>query len=368
MTGRQRARHQLACRVRLGQLGEVHRTHRRIAEDDLAFRGEQRDGIFEVLHHRLVIGAGARPKRPLFVLVSSTAAQRRELRAHGVERTAEVLELLLRQVEPHVQLAPSQAAQAALNDVNGPQQPLREQHRYQRGDEQCGHDDGDRPAERSPQLAPHQQRRHADANRAELLVVGEQRLAHFITLIGAENRPQACERPGRDQFLEVGLLLDRRALARRKRVGHGDAGRIGDRRVVDVVGRADAGVEDGANAAVGLQGHVGVVRVLPHDLKRALEQRTRHQLGPRRRFLQEEPGHRAQVIGAQDRHDDDDQRGDAGDLFGFDAHAWVCAGAPPPAPASARIARAADSRQSGCIRAGDCAWTTPRSFGELAMA
>ena len=60
------------------------------------------------------------------------------------------------------------------------------------------------------------------------LSLDEQRLAHFVALIGVENRPQACERPGRDQFLEVGLLLDRRALARRKRVGHGDA--VTDRR------------------------------------------------------------------------------------------------------------------------------------------
>ena len=56
-------------------------------------------------------------------------AHRRQLGADGVERAAEVAELLLRQIERDVELAASQPRQAALDDVDRPEHPLREQHR-----------------------------------------------------------------------------------------------------------------------------------------------------------------------------------------------------------------------------------------------
>ena len=62
----------------------------------------------------------------------------------------------------------------------------------------------------------------------------------------------------------------------------------------------------------------GSAAALRHDLARALEDRSREQLAARGGLLQAEPGERRQVIGAQHGDDDDDQRGDAGDLLGLD--------------------------------------------------
>ena len=80
------------------------------------------------------------------------------------------------EVEPDAELAAAQPRQAAADDVNRPQQQLREQHR---ADDRHGQrDDGrhDARAERRVQILPDQQRRDADADRAEIGVAEQQRL------------------------------------------------------------------------------------------------------------------------------------------------------------------------------------------------
>ena len=59
--------------------------------------------------------------------------------------------------------------------------------------------DGHRPLQRVAQLGADQQRGDADPDRPELLIAGEQRLAHLEGLIGVD-RLQLRERPGLDDL------------------------------------------------------------------------------------------------------------------------------------------------------------------------
>ncbi len=121
-------------------------------------RPDDRDRVLEVLDRRLEVRHLAGHLRPV----------RRDLRAHGVEERAELAELVLAEIELDAQLALSQPRQAAADDMNGPQQQLREERRPEDRHRQRDQRGERGRSERSIQIAPNQQRRHADANRPEL--------------------------------------------------------------------------------------------------------------------------------------------------------------------------------------------------------
>ena len=92
----------------------------RVGEQQLTVGIEDGDGVFEAVDDRL--------ERPL----AGQLLVLRQLRAHGVEEVAELAELvLLRQVHHHAELALAQAGQAASDDVDRPEQQLRQEHRDQ---------------------------------------------------------------------------------------------------------------------------------------------------------------------------------------------------------------------------------------------
>ena len=64
-------------------------------------------------------------------------------------------------------LAALQAAQAALDDVNGPEEQLREQHGHDRGDDERAEDGADRRAQGALELAAHEQGGDADPDGSE---------------------------------------------------------------------------------------------------------------------------------------------------------------------------------------------------------
>ena len=138
-----------------------------IREEQVALRADDRDRVLEVLERPT---RGWRPARHLRTIG-------RELRADGVEERAELAELLvLLQVEPHAELAAAEPGQAAADDVNRPEQQLREGHRPEHRDAQREERRPDRVAEASGQVVADEQRRHADADRAEFGVAEQQRL------------------------------------------------------------------------------------------------------------------------------------------------------------------------------------------------
>ena len=93
------------------------RLHRRIAEEQLARRIEQRDRVLEMLDGGLQVGLLAGEQRTIGG----------ELLADGVEEVAQLAELVARrQIERHAELALAETRQAAAQDVNRPQQELRE--------------------------------------------------------------------------------------------------------------------------------------------------------------------------------------------------------------------------------------------------
>ncbi len=92
-------------------------------------------------------------------------------------------ELLSGQVEPHVELAAAEARQPALDDVNRPQHPLRQERRDHRRDGQRDERRIRDVLERLDDLRAHEQRRHADANRAEVGVAGQDLLAELVAAL-----------------------------------------------------------------------------------------------------------------------------------------------------------------------------------------
>ena len=81
-----------------------------------------------------------------------------KLSADGVERAAEVAERLLREIERDVQLAASQAAETALDHMNRPQHPLRQERRDDRGDDERDDRRLRRAEQRVYHLLAHEQR------------------------------------------------------------------------------------------------------------------------------------------------------------------------------------------------------------------
>jgi hypothetical protein len=265
---RERARDQLPRRMGFGQILEAERTHRGVREVHFATRGEQRDGVLEVLHHRLVVGAAAGVQRAFFRLPA--LANRRQLGADLVEGAAQILEFLLGQVEAHVELTPAEPVQAALDHVDRAQQPLGQQHRDQRRNQQRGEHDGHGALESGAQLVADQQRGHADADRPEQLIAGEQRLAHLERLVGV-NPLQLRERARPDDRTELRLLRDDVSLARRKGVRDRHAVGPHDRRVGHAPAVADRRIENRTEAAVGAQRCIRVRRVPADHFEGALE-------------------------------------------------------------------------------------------------
>ena len=143
-------------RVQLRQ----QRPHRRVGEDQLA-AGEKSataSSRFSMTDSNRSPSAARRQRRWRAPPTSCALTASNELPRSR--------ELLPRQVEPDVELAASEPRQAALDDVNRPQHPLREQHRDQRRRSSSATTTVSAAAvERRPQLVAHQQRRHADADR-----------------------------------------------------------------------------------------------------------------------------------------------------------------------------------------------------------
>ena len=153
------------------------RPHRGVAEHQLAFGREERDRVLEVFHDRLEFGRGRGRRR------QGAGANGGELCADRFERAAEIGKLLPRQIEPDVELAAAEAGEAALNDMNRPEHPLREQRRDHGRHRQR---DDSRVAEARQCLenfSADEQRRHADANRAEGVVAGQDLLAKLVAAL-----------------------------------------------------------------------------------------------------------------------------------------------------------------------------------------
>src|SRR5687767_11591732 len=105
------------------------------------------------------------------LLADQGRAIRRQLLAHRVEEGAQFAELITRrEIERDAKLAFAEPRQAASEDMNGPQEELREKRRDEHRDPESDGRGNERRAQRSVQLLPHQQGRNADSDRAKGLV------------------------------------------------------------------------------------------------------------------------------------------------------------------------------------------------------
>src|SRR6478609_5480212 len=101
--------------VEQGAQGGVH-------EQRIALGPEDADGVSEVLDDRVDAQLGT----------GRGLAARKQLLAHRAQLLAELAELVLREIERRRRLAALQALQTAAQDVDRPQQPLREEQRAER--------------------------------------------------------------------------------------------------------------------------------------------------------------------------------------------------------------------------------------------
>ena len=192
------------------------------------------------------------------------------------------------------------------------QHPLREQRRQHRRHEERERHALHRGPERLPQLVFRQDHRDADPDRAELLLAEEERLPALERAVGqdgAEERHGVAIEDGR----QIVLFRDRLPLFGRQVVRDCHPFTVHDRRVGDVGGVADGGLEQRADPAVVAQRRIGIARARD-DVERALENRLPQELAARRAFLEAEPGERRDMVGRQRRHDEHDQGRHAGDL------------------------------------------------------
>ena len=149
---------------------------------------------------------------------------------------------MLIEVELHAEFAAAQARQAAADDVDRPQQPLRQQRRDEDRDRERGAGDGHRRAERRVEILPDQQRRDTDPDCADLRTAEEQRLAELevLSLAGVN----------RDQLRQRRQLL---TLEQRIGMGDGEAVCVDDRRERDVL-RVQTRFEHRAQTRIGAHG------------------------------------------------------------------------------------------------------------------
>src|SRR5262249_19720825 len=173
------------ARRRVGEQG----AQRGIRKQQLAARVDDADGVFELLDRGLEVGDLTRHLR----------AVGRQLLADRVEEGAELAEFVVfAEVHLDAELAAPEPRQAAANQVNRTQQQLREQHRDEDRDRQGGERRPDPRPQRLVQVVADQQRRDTDANRSDLAIAEQQRLAMFEVL--------ALARVDRAQLLERRLL------------------------------------------------------------------------------------------------------------------------------------------------------------------
>ena len=196
MAGRHERRQRLADRV-----GRQRVLHGRIAEQQLARRVEQRDRVFEVLDGRLQIR----------LLTSERRAIRGELLADGVEEITELAELVARrQIQRHAELALAESRQAASQNVEGAAAAARG-HRRRRWQWPTPLPPSTAlPTAAGPTL-PHQRRRHANPDGAEILVAPFQRLLDLDDrlLVGEIQEDELVQRAVVRQRCQVTALLDR---------------------------------------------------------------------------------------------------------------------------------------------------------------
>ena len=245
----------------------------------------------------------------------------RQLRADGIEKGAELAELVvLTEIEAHAQFAATEAREAAANDVNRSQQKLREEHRAhdRDGERDTGHHDGG--AKRGVQILPDQQRRHPDANRSEIGVAEPQRLPEFeILSLPRVDRLQLRQRRSREQLGEVAARRQHLAFARRIGMRDGEAFDVHERGVGDVL-RIEARFENRPEARILVQCVVrgGGVGVGAHHFLCAMKDGVRDQLRARAAVLEADARQTREVQKAQEDDDRADDRRDAENLLPFD--------------------------------------------------
>jgi hypothetical protein len=198
------------------------------------------------------------------------------------------------QVETDVQFAPAEPRESALNDVNRPQHPLRHQQRDQARQQQRHDDVLERLPQRLAQLALHQKRREADPDRADLLLIDEQHLPHFVRAVGVDGAEEGDGAPLVDDLAEVLLVGDPLPFERRGTVNDRDSFLVHDRRIDDVGRERERGFQERADPAVLLQRGIGVVR-RDHDIARALIDHLLQHVAARGGLLQAQPRQRREV-------------------------------------------------------------------------
>ena len=213
---RMRRRQQIGHRA---PLGAERARHRRVREQQVAVGADERDGILEALADRLDRA-----------LLGELGPIGRQPRRDRLERLAEIAQRRVRrQIHLDVELAASEAGEAAADHVDRPDDDLRHQHRqeHRHGDDSGGREQG--LLERLLEIPLQEQRRHRQVNRADVGAVEDERRAHGVVAaeLGA-NRLDLRDRP----FLEQ--ALERRQVRRHQR----DADALCDRRRAMVTPRA----------------------------------------------------------------------------------------------------------------------------------
>ena len=153
-------------------------------------------------------------------------------------KTSPSPELLVVEIERRAEIAAAKARQAAADHVDRPQHDLRQQHATSapRSSSAMPAASAAAPSD-SFELAPHQQRRQADADLAERLSPSAIGCVHSRLRLARVDGAQLREPRWRDQLVQ--LRPRRHGLARPASGSLGamtDAGRIDDRRVDDVLG------------------------------------------------------------------------------------------------------------------------------------
>ena len=299
-------------------IGRQHGLHRRVGEEQLAGRIEERHGIFQVLDRRLQVRLLPREVHPIG----------RELLTDRVEKCAELAELVTRrQIEGDAELAFAEPREAAAEDVNGPQQQAGEEARDNHRHAERGDGGVERGKERRIQLLTHQEGGDADADGAELLLAKQHRLAHFECL--PFPRVEHTELPPGGRALQRGEIAPRReplALTRRIARGHDHAARIEHHRIHDALA-VDAGFEDGSQPGIGPKRGVGI-RGFGDDLAGAVKNRVREQLSARLALVERDAREPREMEGAERDDGEADNRRHGRDLLAFDAETHLRAADP----------------------------------------
>ena len=292
-----------------GGCGRQQRAHRRVRKEHLAARADDGHGVFQMLDGRFQVRHLPGHLRPIGG----------QLRADRVEEVSQITELVvLIEIETDAELTLTEPRQAASNDVNRPEQQLRQQARHKHRDRQRREGGGSGGSERRVEVLPDQQRRNADAERRELGVAEQQRLLELqIAPLARVDGHQLRQRRTRKEPAQVAARRQRLTVESGIGVRDDEVVHVDDRRKRHVLGVETRG-ENRPQTGIGAQRLVRIGAFANH-FPRPLIDGARDKVCPGLAFFEAHSSEPRKVQQAQHHDDRADERRNAENLLPFDA-------------------------------------------------